>query len=70
MYVCVLHTQLLMKIYYLLCRLLYFHNFTSCRKKPVNAAVQYEAQVMSEDEATTIMESDSMVNFFKNTCPR
>lgn len=39
-------------------------------KKPVNAAVQYEAQVMSEEEATTIMESDSMVNFFNSTCPR
>ena len=40
------------------------------RKKPVNAAVQYEAQVMTEEEATTLMESESMVNFFKTACPR
>ncbi|XP_065906152.1 dynein axonemal intermediate chain 3-like isoform X2 [Dysidea avara] len=39
-------------------------------KKPCNAAIQYEPQVMSEEDATTIMQSEGAVDFLNTICPR
>jgi len=40
------------------------------RKKPCNAAIQYEPQVMSEENATTIMQSEGVIDFMNTVCPR
>ena len=39
-------------------------------RKPVNAAVQYSPRSMSEEEAQTIWQDDSMKTFLNNACPR
>ena len=41
-----------------------------CRKKPCNAAIQYEPQVMSDEDATVVMQSEEVVDFMKTVCPR
>ena len=41
-----------------------------CRKHPVNAAVQYEARTLSEEEGRKVQETEEFAEFVNDAAPR